>query len=520
MAQYGHETPLPTPKTSAAKSPASNPAAPESPSHGFPVHRRMRFLRAEPITEPMPIADALRHTPYRDPRTMNAPEVDDGTRKALDLCVRVGELLLRCGAGTRDVEASVVAVAAAAGIRRLEVDLTNQSLLVQAPAPSGEPVTMLRVVRSNTRDFARLTEVHALVQELISGGFTDVDAALNDLRRVQRAERIYPRWAIGMGFGTLAGAVCALLGGSWEAVLVAIVSGICVDGVGQALNKRHLPGFYVEALGSALSVILAWLAYVAVNKSGMTALDFGGNDFAYAVSGGLVVLLPGRAMASSVEDAITGYPVTAAGRLLTVFLTAAGIIVGVAAGLSLTLKLGTELKLELYTPGSLQFGSARASAGVQILFGAVGAAAGALTMRTKPRFILPTAALGAMALGIASTFPLIWGVGLTTAIAVACVVVGLLGRVIALHWGAPALVLVLPAVSPLLPGLRIFEGMYYAIAGTVVGTGRVISQSDALPTLLGAVGVALAISTGVVLGDVLAAPLDRSALRRRRARLR
>ncbi len=509
MAQYGHETPLPTPKT----------PMPESPSHGFPVHRRMRFLRAEPITEPMPIADALRHTPYREPQTMNAPEVDDGTRKALDLCVRVGELLLRCGAGTRDVEASVVAVAAAAGIRRLEVDLTNQSLLVQAPAPSGEPVTMLRVVRSSTRDFARLTEVHALVQELISGGFTDVDAALKGLRRVQRTERIYPRWLIGLGFGALAGAVCALLGGGWTAIVVAFVSGVCVDAIGQALNKRHLPAFYVDAVGSALSVMLAWLAYVVAAKGGLN-LEFGPNDFAYAVSGGLVVLLPGRAMASSVEDAITGYPVTAAGRLLTVFLTAAGIIVGVAGALSLTLKMGEAFKLELYTPGSIQFGSVRAAVGVQILFGAVGAAAGALTMRTKPRFILPTAALGALALAIAATFPAIWGVGLTTAIALACVVVGLLGRVVALRWGAPALVLVLPAVSPLLPGLRIFEGMYYAITGTVVGTGRVVQQSDALPTLLGAVGVALAISTGVVLGDVLASPLDRSALRRRRARIR
>ncbi len=512
MAQYGHETPLPIPRTPTQKTP-------ESPSHGFPVHRRMRFLRAEPITEPMPIADALRHTPYRDPRTMNAPEVDDGTRKALDLCVRVGELLLRCGAGTRDVEASVVAVAAAAGIRRLEVDLTNQSLLVQAPAPSGKPVTMLRVVRSSTRDFARLTEVHALVQELISGGFTDVDAALKDLRRVQRTERIYPRWLIGLGFGALAGAVCALLGGGWMAIVVAVVSGVCVDGIGQALNKRHLPAFYVDAVGSALSVMLAWVAYVIAAKGGLN-LQFGPNDFAYAVSGGLVVLLPGRAMASSVEDAITGYPVTAAGRLLTVFLTAAGIIVGVAGALSLTLKLGEAFKLELYTPGSIQFGSTRASVGVQILFGAVGAAAGALTMRTKPRFILPTAALGALALGITSTFPAIGGVGLTTAVAFACVVVGLLGRVAALRWGAPALVLVLPAVSPLLPGLRIFEGMYYAITGTVVGTGGAVQQSSAVPTLLGAVGVALAISTGVVLGDVLASPLDRSALRRRRARTR
>ena len=44
----------------------------------------------------------------------------------------------------------------------------------------------------------------------------------------------------------------------------------------------------------------------------------------------IVVQLPGRSMTSAVEDAITGYPVTGAGRMLTTVLTGAGIIIGVA----------------------------------------------------------------------------------------------------------------------------------------------------------------------------------------------
>ena len=514
MAQYGHQAPLPTPRTPNPDLPAA-----ESPSHGFPVQRRLRFLRGEPITEPMPIEDALRNSPYRDPATMSAPEKDTGTRKALELAVRVGELLLRCGAGTRDVEASVVAVAAAAGLRRLEVDITNQSLLVQAPGPSGEPVTMLRVVRSSTRDFARLTDIHMLVQELTRGGFTDVDEALNRLKRIQRTSRIYPRWSIAVGFSLLAGSVCALLGGGSMAIVVAVVSAFLTDYLGRSISKRNIPSFYVAAIGSGVSVVLAWLAYLLAAKGGL-GLQMSTADFAYAVSGGLVVLLPGRAMASAVEDAITGYPVTGAGRLLTVFLTAAGIIVGVAGGLSLTLKLDSALQLKLTSPGALHFGSASATLSLQFLYGAIGAAAGALTMRSKPRFILPTAVLGSLALGLSGLAHLVWGIGATTAIAVASVTVGVLARVVGLRLGAPALVLVLPAVSPMLPGLRIFEGMYDAISGSVVGSAASGAQGSAFPTLLGAAGVALAISTGVVLGDVLAAPLDRSALRRRRARIR
>lgn len=490
---------------------------------GMPVSGRMRFLQGEPVTEPLPIAESLRHTPYRDPRTMEAPEQEASVRGALELAVRVGELLLRCGAGTRDVEAAVVAVAAAAGLRRLEVDITNQSLLVQAPTPAGVPVTLLRVVRSNTRDFARLTAVHGLVEELVSGGIDDVDAATRKLRRIQRGSRLYPRWLIALGYAGLAGSVCAILGGHTMAIVVAIVSALLVDRIGRWLGKRAVPSFYTAAAGSAVSVMLAWLGYlIGIHK--WLGLEMSPNDFAYAVAAGIVVLLPGRAMASAVEDAITGYPVTGAGRLLTVLLSTAGIIVGIAAGLSFTLRLDKALELSLTAPDELSFGSQPAVLWFRVICGAIGATCSAVTARVLPRHLLPAGALGAVGLflsgGLSSSLGLGgFRVGATTSIAVAAIAIGVLGRLIGLRLGAPALVLVVPAVSPLLPGLRIFRGMYEAVSGSI-GATSAAAQAQAVSTLMGAAAVALAISTGVVMGDAMSAPLDRKALHRRRVRRR
>ncbi|GGB43805.1 hypothetical protein GCM10011492_38530 [Flexivirga endophytica] len=491
---------------------------------GLPVTgRRMRFLQGEPVTEPLPIADSLRHTPYRDPRTMEAPEQEASVRGALELSVRVGELLLRCGAGTRDVEAAVVAVAAAAGLRRLEVDITNQSLLVQAPTPAGVPVTLLRVVRSNTRDFARLTAIHGLVEELVAGGIDDVDAATRKLRRIQRTARLYPRWLVGLGYAGLAGSVCALLGGHVMAIVVAVISALVVDRIGRALGKRGVPSFYSAAAGAAASVLLAWLGYL-VAIHGWLGLSMPPTDFAYAVAAGIVVLLPGRAMASAVEDAITGYPVTGAGRLLTVLLSTSGIIVGIAAGLSFTLRLDRALDLDLTAPKALSFGSEPAVLWLRVMCGAIGATCSAVTARVQPRHLLPAGLLGAIGLflsgGLSSSLGLGgFRLGATTSIAVAAIAIGIAGRLIGLRLGAPALVLVVPAVSPLLPGLRIFRGMYDAVTGSIVGNS-VATQGQAVSTLMGAAAVALAISTGVVMGDVLSAPLDRQALHRRRVRRR
>ena len=476
------------------------------------------FLYTGPPTEPVPLQDKLRYTPYRDPRLGSAPEQDSSTRQSLELAVRAGELMMRCGASTRDVESSVIAVAAAAGLRRLEVDITNQALLIQAPAPTGPPISMLRVVRSGARDFARLAAVHRFVADIVRDGIGDIDETSRRLREIQRAKRLYPGWMRTVAYCLMAGSVCALLGGGTAAIAVAVLSTACVDQVDRLLSKRDLPSFFIGAAGSFVATMLAWAAYVGAAKG------LGGQmsraDFAFAVAAGIVILLPGRAMASAVEDGISGYPVTGAGRLFAVLLTCAAITVGVAVGLSVTLRLDHVLDLGFTSPQALKFGDATASLGMRIGGGGFGALCAAVTMRSELRQLLPTALLGAFGSGLSYVLALHVGLGGTTAVAIAAATVGILGRIFALRLGAPALVLVVPAVSPLLPGLRIFRGIYDAVSGTVVGAAAAPTSGGAIATMIGAAGVALAISTGLILGDALAAPLDRRSVRLRRARRR
>lgn len=132
------------------------------------------------------------------------------------------------------------------------------------------------------------------------------------------------------------------------------------------------------------------------------------------------------------------------------------------------------------------------------------------------RHVVPTAALGGAAAAVAGLLTSLVGMGATTALAVAAICAGVLGRLLALRIGAPAIVLVVPAMSPMLPGLRIFRGMYEAVSGNVVGS-TAASNNSAVATMIGAAGIALAISAGSVLGDVVSAPFDRRArgLRRR-----
>lgn len=479
------------------------------------VGSRSRFFRPEQPTEPMPLLDSLRHTPYRDPRRMDAPEQEEEARESLDLAVRAGELLLRYGASTREVESSVAAVAAAAGLDVVEIDITNQSLLLQAPVPGGGRVTVLRVVRSSGRDLSRLVAVHQFVEQLAAGTFDRREAAAR-LKAIRRAPRFWPRWTGTVGYGALAASVAMLLGGHAAAIAFSFVSAVLVDLVGRLLSRRDLPAFYLSAAGGAIATIVAWAAYVVGTKGAYVLTP---SDFAYIVAAGIVVLLPGRAMTSAVEDAVTGYPVTGAGRLFGVGLTGAGIIAGVAAGLSLTLRLDTVLHLTLTSPRGLTFAEGNAPLLLRLLAGAIGATGLCVAMRSRRSLMLPTAAVGALGLLLTDLLHRFGGVGATASVAVACVAMGFVGRLLALRLGAPGLVLVIPAISPLLPGLRIFRGMYELVSGTVVGHGAAAPEAG-LTTLLGAAATALAIATGVVLGDVMSSPFDRRIVRRRRARRR
>ena len=64
---------------------------------------------------------------------------------------------------------------------------------------------------------------------------------------------------------------------------------------------------------------------------------------------------------------------------------------------------------------------------------------------------------------------------------------------------APGLVLSVPALSALLPGLAIFQAMSLLAGGDPQG----------IAALFGAMATALAIGTGVAFGDLVGAPADR-----------
>jgi uncharacterized membrane protein YjjP (DUF1212 family) len=304
-----------------------------------PGWRRGGFMVGEEPTEPMPMSDLLRRTPYRDTRIPGEAAEDAQVRWALDLAARVGELMLRCGAGAPQVVGSVAAVAASAGVDLVEVDITLQSLLVQASSASGRPHTLLRVVRRTRHDYARLAAVHELV-EALAAGTIDSREAERRLREIKRTPRRFPVWAVSVASAVLASSVAVMIGASAAAAVITVAVVLAVTGVNRLHARSVLPEFYGNAINAFVATVLAGLAYAVATLVGS---PLGEQDFAFIVAGGIVAMLPGRTMAAAIEDVLFGFPLTGAGRLLSVLVALMGLIIGIGAGLKAMLWLTTSV---------------------------------------------------------------------------------------------------------------------------------------------------------------------------------
>ena len=465
-----------------------------------------RLWHGDTPTQPMPIIDRLRHTPYRmsrSPKELTASESEaQAAGEAIDIALRLGELMLRCGAAASQVEASIVAVGAAAGLRRLDVDITLQSLLMQCVLSDGQTITRLRVVKGARQDFARLDAIHRLVQEIVSGGF-DATRVRDRLRRIQIHRRNYPDWMVLISTGVFAGAVTFMLGAGVVAVLITIGSAMVVHRSTKVLGRHGFPEFYQVALGGFIATTLAWLAYVAGVRDW---LPLSVADFAYMVAGGIVVLLPGRAMASAVEDVISGYQVTGAGRMLAVLLNTSGLIIGVAGSLSLTLALAGVLGSDFVSPEVLDLRTSGAALTSAVAGAFVLGLFASVTVLSRRLLLLPIALLSAAAVLLNRSLADVLNIGQTSSVGVAAVFVGVVGALVATRAGAPTLTVIIPSSFGLLPGLTIFRGLYEMVvsSGPFAGT---LSVQSGITTLLGAMATLLAIATGTTLGDIIMSPL-------------
>lgn len=405
--------------------------------------------------------------------------------EAADLALRVGEVVLASGAGAADVTATVLAVTRACGLRQVYVDITCNTLTVSyQPGLDDPPQTYIRRVTYRGLDYGSLTEVDDLVDHLVHQTI-DRRSARQRIAEISSAAKPYPRWLVSVASGLVAAGMAILLRGNLLETVVAFVTTVLLDQTLRQLARRRIPGFYQQIAGALLATSVTLV---------LRALDVPVRP-SIIIAASIVVLLAGVTIVGAVQDALTGYYVTASARTFEAALLTGGVIAGVSLGLTVGLRFGVELGVTTRTVFAVD------DLLVSLAGGTLVSVAFALNCYAPLRALLPAGLVGLTAHAVYA--PIVAAdLGSALGAAVAAIAVGILSFSLAGRFQVPPLVLVVSGIVGLLPGLTIYRGLFQLLT---------IRDAEGFFLMLTAASIAVGLAAGVLLGEYIAQPLKREA---------
>jgi uncharacterized membrane protein YjjP (DUF1212 family) len=414
------------------------------------------------------------------------PQVPSDARvqQVLDLCMQVGEVLLSSGENADETTRTMLRLASACGLSAVDVDITFTSITMCCHrGMAAAPVTTMRLVRYRSLDLTRLAQVASVV-ERVERAQLDAEAAATELSDAVRAPHPYPRWVATAGWAGLAASIALLLGAAPITALSAFVVTALIDRTGRLLNRWGLPAFFQQVVGG----MLATGATLALFATGAFPP---GTQPSLVVAASITVLLSGLSVVGTVQDAISGYYVTSAGRASEILMLSAGLLTGVVLGL----KIGFAFGLALEVAGELPSGAGQFS--ISMLAAAAAAASFSLAGYARFRPLLAAGIAGAAGWGTYGALTQLLSFGPVAATGAAAVVVGIATGLLRRGGRVSPLVVTLAGITPLLPGFAAYRGFYQlAVEGL----------ADGLVTVTLALGIGLALAAGVTFGDFLVRP--------------
>jgi uncharacterized membrane protein YjjP (DUF1212 family) len=414
------------------------------------------------------------------------PQVPDDARvqQVLDLCMRVGEVLLSSGESADETTGTMLRLAAASGLSAVDVDITFTSITMCCHrGMAAAPVTSMRLVRYRALDLTRLQAVSRIIDD-VEGKRMNVRTAAIALSEATAAPHPYPRWVATVGWAGLAASIALLLGGGATTATAAFAATALIDRLGRVLNRWGVAAFFQQVVGGLLVTLLT----IALFAAGAFPP---GTRPALVVAAGITVLLSGLSVVGTVQDAISSYYVTSAGRVAEIALLSAGLLTGVVLGLSFGLEVGVALEVAV----DLHSGAARIS--LSLAAAAAAAASFALAGYASPRALAAAGLAGAAGWGVFAMLTQVGGLGPVPSTGIAATVVGGAAGLLRRGGGVPPLAVTLAGITPLLPGFTAYRGFYQlAVEGVAEG----------LVTVTVALAIGLALAAAVALGEFLTRP--------------
>lgn len=400
----------------------------------------------------------------------------------LNTAARIGEIVIAAGSTHSDAMRQVSAVMESFGVWGAHVDITHNRirLFAQVGGSRVDPVTVVRVISSPPNDFHQLTITDQLIRD-IHAGRVDLAAAQQRLDALavsdppMRLPGVLVCWAI------MGAAVSVLLGGDVWVALLSMVAAAVIIGMSSLLTRWGLPVFFHNVLGGVFAALLAGVAYRVGIEFGVTLRP------SMVIATSIIAMLAGLTLVQAIQNGVTFAPVTGNARFFDTVIITGGIVAGVGIGIELSAHLGFSLP-----PMETQPVPNFASATARVAGGAVASAAFARACLADWPSTLVSGVVSFLGSSLFYYVFLPAGVGSVSALALVAVFIGVSGGLIARRYLIPPLIVAIAGVTPLLPGLSIYRGMYGLLHEQIL-----VGFSN----LTVALATATALSAGVFFGE-------------------
>ena len=390
----------------------------------------------------------------------------------LEAAAAAASALLVNGAAASEASAAASHVAAAGGLAKVTASVAYSEVAVYWRDPRERTLVAVREVPPRAFDYGRLAAVMELVDRVRTGALGPAHVAAT-VRRIQERPGRYPWWATRIAIGAAGGMAAVLFGGGPVVAGAAFAANLVVDWLVVTLLRRGWPWFFIQAAIGLLGVAIA-AAVQALSPVSSPAV---------VVVAVILVALAGMTSMGAIHDAITGWYVNAAGRILEGVTNTLGLVAGVQLGLLGVHSLGIALDVtQGVALGALPLG-------IVLVAAALVAASFGVATQTPPAALAPAALLASGAFAaFAGSAP---HVGPVWAAAAAAFAAGMAGVALAHRLRLPLTALATCAILPLLPGLQLYQGLL-EVGGLAPGGGG---------SLVGAAATALALAAGMSFGE-------------------
>ena len=397
---------------------------------------------------------------------------------AYKLAFQIADALIRSGAGSANTTKSLLSIFRKTDLRDVTVSVSSgQVTISHQDRPDKAPSTRVYESEPGTLDIGLRTETGEVLEDFVLGRIS-AEEGIERMDKILAESRIIGHKLTMTGFAMFGLGFSLILGGGLVTTICATVVSAVVYGVYALVQRAQAPGIFSLAAGGLTAVLGATV----------TGVLFSATQTAVCIVAALAAWLAGIAAYGAVHDVITGWYVSASGRILEAVTSTAGLVAGVTVGIHLMQPLVGDavdyieiLEMDDSRWALSVLGAAAVSAGFALASGGRGWKLAALGLFGG---LVQLGVLGISALGISS-----YG-----AILIASVVAGALGVLLtrALNLASNATLMVV--LLPLFPGMLVYQG----VLGTIFGI------EDAGESVLKAAITAFCLCMGGMLGQYVA----------------